>query len=93
MVRQTLSDGPRIAAATILGTVTGLVIWSAAAGAGLSAVLLTDPAIYHGLLLAAAFSSSSGSAPPGRPCAAPPTALPSIPPAPTRQQTEQVPTS
>lgn len=52
MVRQTLSDGPRIAAATILGTVTGLVIWSAAAGAGLSAVLLTDPAIYHGLLLA-----------------------------------------
>lgn len=52
MLRQTLADGPRIAVATILGTVTGLVIWSAAAGAGLSAALLADPAIYHGLLLA-----------------------------------------
>lgn len=52
MLRQTLADGPRIAVATILGTVTGLGIWSAAAGAGLSAALLADPAIYHGLLLA-----------------------------------------
>lgn len=52
MLRQTLADGPRIAVATILGTVTGLVIWSAAAGAGVSAALLADPAIYHGLLLA-----------------------------------------
>jgi threonine/homoserine/homoserine lactone efflux protein len=52
MLRQTLADGPRIAVATIFGTVTGLVIWSAAAGAGLSAALLADPAIYHGLLLA-----------------------------------------
>lgn len=54
MLRQTLADGPRIAVATILGTVTGLVIWSAAAGAGLSAALLADPALYHGLLLAGA---------------------------------------
>ena len=52
MLRQTLADGSRIAVATILGTVTGLVIWSAAAGAGLSAALLADPTIYHGLLLA-----------------------------------------
>ena len=52
MLRQTLADGPRIAVATIFGTVTGLVIWSTAAGAGLSAALLADPAIYHGLLLA-----------------------------------------
>lgn len=52
MLRQALTDGPRIAVATILGTVTGLVIWSAAAGAGLSAALLADPAIYQALLLA-----------------------------------------
>ncbi|WP_457206476.1 LysE family translocator [Nocardioides sp. P5_C9_2] len=52
MLRQTLADGPRIAVATILGTVTGLIIWSAAAGAGLSAALLADPAFYQGLLLA-----------------------------------------
>ena len=52
MLRQTLADGPRIATATVLGTATGLVIWSAAAGAGLSAALLADPAIYRSLLLA-----------------------------------------
>lgn len=52
MLRQTLTDGPRIAAATILGTATGLVIWSAAAGAGLSAALLADPVIYRSLLIA-----------------------------------------
>lgn len=55
MLRQTLTDGPRIAVATVLGTVTGLVIWSAAAGAGLSAALLADPAMYQALLLAGAF--------------------------------------
>jgi len=52
MLRQTLADGPRISAATILGTATGLVTWSAAAGAGLSAALLADPVIYRGLLVA-----------------------------------------
>jgi len=52
MLRQTLAAGPGIAAATILGTATGLVIWSAAAGAGLSAALLADPIIYRSLLVA-----------------------------------------
>ena len=52
MLRQTLTDGPRIAVATIFGTATGLVIWSAAAGAGLSAALLANPSIYRALLLA-----------------------------------------
>ena len=52
MLRQTLADGPRAAVATICGTATGLVIWSAAAGAGLSAALLADETIYRALLLA-----------------------------------------
>lgn len=46
MIRQTLEGGPRSARATIAGNATGLVIWSAAAAAGLSAVLLADPAAY-----------------------------------------------
>jgi threonine/homoserine/homoserine lactone efflux protein len=52
MLRQTLTEGPRAAVATILGTSTGLVIWSVAAGAGLSAAVLADPAIYRALLVA-----------------------------------------
>jgi len=52
MLRQTLTEGPRAAAATILGTSTGLLIWSVAAGAGLSAAVLADPAIYRALLIA-----------------------------------------
>jgi threonine/homoserine/homoserine lactone efflux protein len=52
MLRQTLADGPRVAVATICGTATGLVIWSAAAGAGLSAALLANETVYRALLLA-----------------------------------------
>jgi threonine/homoserine/homoserine lactone efflux protein len=52
MVRQTLTDGPRVAIATILGTATGLVLWSVAAGAGLSAAVLADPDVYRALLVA-----------------------------------------
>ncbi|HEX5525015.1 MAG TPA: LysE family translocator [Pedococcus sp.] len=52
MLRQTLTEGPRVAVATILGTSTGLVIWSVAAGAGLSAAVLADPAIYRAVLVA-----------------------------------------
>lgn len=52
MLRQTLTEGPRVAVATVLGTSTGLVIWSVAAGAGLSAALLADPAVYRALLVA-----------------------------------------
>ncbi|WP_405717596.1 LysE family translocator [Streptomyces sp. NBC_01537] len=46
MIRQTLEGGPRLARATIAGNATGLVIWSTAAAAGLSAVLLANPAAY-----------------------------------------------
>lgn len=52
MLRQTLTEGPRVAVATILGTSTGLVIWSLAAAAGLSAAVLADPASYRALLVA-----------------------------------------
>ena len=50
MLRQTLTQGPRVAVATILGTSTGLVIWALAAGAGLSAVVLADPILYRVLV-------------------------------------------
>lgn len=43
MIRQTLTGGVGVARATIAGTATGLFIWSTAAGAGLSAVLLAQP--------------------------------------------------
>jgi threonine/homoserine/homoserine lactone efflux protein len=46
MVRQTLEGGSRLARATIAGNATGLVIWSTAAAAGLSAVLLANPGAY-----------------------------------------------
>lgn len=52
MLRQTLMHGPRAAIATILGTSTGLLLWAAAAGAGLSAAVLANPALYR-LLIAA----------------------------------------
>lgn len=43
MIRQTLLGGPRAAWATIAGNSTGIVLWSVAASAGLSAVLLANP--------------------------------------------------
>src|SRR5689334_13091204 len=46
MVRQVLGGGRRAARASIAGTATGLLIWSAAAAAGLSAVLLANPRAY-----------------------------------------------
>jgi len=61
MLRQTLAHGPRVAVATIVGTATGLLIWAAAAGAGLSAALLAVPAVYRFLTLAGgAFLASMG---------------------------------
>jgi threonine/homoserine/homoserine lactone efflux protein len=51
MLRQTLTQGPGMAVATTLGTATGLILWSVAAGAGLSAVALANPAIYRTLLI------------------------------------------
>lgn len=46
MVRQTLAGGRRAAWAGIAGTATGLLIWTTAAAAGLSAVVLANPAAY-----------------------------------------------
>lgn len=46
MLRQTLTLGPRAAWATIAGTCTGLLVWSLAAAAGLSAVLLANPTAF-----------------------------------------------
>ena len=52
MTRQTLQGGRHSAYATIGGTATGLLIWSSAAAAGLSAVLLTNPAAYAAVRIA-----------------------------------------
>jgi threonine/homoserine/homoserine lactone efflux protein len=46
MVRQTLAGGLRAAWAGIAGTATGLLIWTTAAAAGLSAVVLANPGAY-----------------------------------------------
>jgi threonine/homoserine/homoserine lactone efflux protein len=46
MVRQTLTGGLRAAWAGIAGTATGLLIWTTAAAAGLSAVVPANPAAY-----------------------------------------------
>ena len=49
MVRQTLDGGRRLAWASIAGTGTGLLLWTTAAAAGLSAVLLANPHAYTAL--------------------------------------------
>ena len=49
MIRQTLYGGLRVARASIAGIATGLLFWSTAAAAGLSAVLLADPRVYTGV--------------------------------------------
>ncbi|WP_019071817.1 LysE family transporter, partial [Streptomyces hokutonensis] len=46
MIRQTLEGGSRLARASIAGNAVGTVLWSTAVEAGLSAVLLADPAAY-----------------------------------------------
>ncbi|WP_433332196.1 LysE family translocator [Spirillospora sp. CA-294931] len=52
MVRQTVAGGLRTARAAIAGVATGLLIWSAAASAGLSAVLLANPAAFAAVRVA-----------------------------------------
>ncbi|GAA5020043.1 hypothetical protein GCM10023258_08310 [Terrabacter aeriphilus] len=52
MLRQTLTGGRRAAVPTILGTATGLVVWSVAAGVGMSAAVVAVPAVYRALLIA-----------------------------------------
>jgi threonine/homoserine/homoserine lactone efflux protein len=46
MLRQTLAGGRRLAAASIAGTCTGIVVWATTAAAGLSAIMLANPAAY-----------------------------------------------
>lgn len=46
ILRQTLTRGRRAAWASIAGTMTGLMIWTTLAAAGLSAVLLANPTAY-----------------------------------------------
>ncbi len=46
MLRQTLQCGRRMAWASIAGTATGLLIWTTAAAAGLSAILVANPGAY-----------------------------------------------
>jgi threonine/homoserine/homoserine lactone efflux protein len=52
MLRQMLHGGPRTAWASIAGTCTGLLLWTVAAAAGLSAVLLANPHAYTALRIA-----------------------------------------
>lgn len=52
ILRQTLESGRRVAGATILGTCTGLLIWTTAAAAGLSAILLANPDAYKAVRVA-----------------------------------------
>lgn len=52
MLRQTLHGGQRAAWASIAGTCTGLLMWSMAAAAGLSAILLASPGTYTVLRIA-----------------------------------------
>ena len=52
MMRQTLAGGPRLARPAIVGNATGLLIWSSAAAAGLSAILLANPHAYVAVRIA-----------------------------------------
>ncbi|MGR6320428.1 LysE family translocator [Micromonospora soli] len=52
MLRQTLDGGRPRAWASIAGTCTGLLIWTTAAAAGLSAVLLANPHAYAAVRVA-----------------------------------------
>ncbi|HEU4348710.1 MAG TPA: LysE family translocator [Actinoplanes sp.] len=52
MLRQTLHAGRRTAWASIAGTCTGLLAWTTAAAAGLSAILLANPGAYTVLRIA-----------------------------------------
>jgi threonine/homoserine/homoserine lactone efflux protein len=52
MLRQTLHGGQRTAWASIAGTCTGLLAWTTAAAAGLSAILLANPDAYIVLRIA-----------------------------------------
>ncbi|MGI5201302.1 LysE family translocator [Spirillospora sp. CA-108201] len=52
MIRQVLEGGQRALRGTLAGNASGFVLWSTAAAAGLSAVLLASPAAYAALRIA-----------------------------------------
>lgn len=52
MIRQVLENGHRTLHGTLAGNATGFVLWSTAAAAGLSAVLLASPTAYAALRVA-----------------------------------------
>lgn len=52
ILRQTLTHGLRAAWTSIAGTATGILVWSTLAAAGLSAVLLANPAAYLAIRIA-----------------------------------------
>ncbi|MFF0311954.1 LysE family translocator [Streptosporangium sp. NPDC004379] len=52
MVRQVLEGGRRTVRGTLAGNATGFLLWSTAAAAGLSAVLLASPTAYAALRIA-----------------------------------------
>ncbi|MDT0438367.1 MULTISPECIES: LysE family translocator [Streptomyces] len=52
MIRQVLEGGQRTLQGTLAGNATGFVLWSTAAAAGLSAVLLASPTAYTALRIA-----------------------------------------
>ena len=78
MIRQVLTGGLRTARGTILGTASGLLVWSLAAAAGLSAVLVASPRAYAALRIVGGIvlvvlgvstlraARSSGSSPAGK---------------------------
>ncbi|MFD0395298.1 LysE family translocator [Streptomyces nogalater] len=52
MIRQALEGGQRTLRGTLAGNATGFLLWSTAAAAGLSAVLLASPTAYTALRIA-----------------------------------------
>ena len=52
MIRQVLEGGHRTVRGTLAGNATGFLVWSTAAAAGLSAVLLASPSTYAVLRIA-----------------------------------------
>ena len=52
MIRQVLEGGQRTLRGTLAGNASGFLLWSTAAGAGLSAVLLASPTAYAVLRIA-----------------------------------------
>ncbi|WP_043629076.1 LysE family translocator [Nonomuraea candida] len=52
MIRQVLEGGRRTLRGTLAGNASGFLLWSTAAAAGLSAVLLASPAAYAALRIA-----------------------------------------